>query len=95
MKALKNTMGLLSKGESRVASTAVWCDLTASTSAVCSTERAKVFNGNSDSSQALAAAIYLVTAGRGLWHRVRVSSHDAFVNVSLSVGYSCFAISTF
>jgi hypothetical protein len=46
MKAFKNTMGLLSKGDSRVASTAVWRDLTASTSAVCPTERAKVFKGS-------------------------------------------------
>jgi hypothetical protein len=46
MKAFKNTMGLLSKGDSRVASTVVWWDLTAYTSAVCSTERAKVFKGN-------------------------------------------------
>jgi hypothetical protein len=31
LKAFKNTMGLLSKGDSRVASTMVWCDLTEST----------------------------------------------------------------
>jgi hypothetical protein len=41
VRAFKNTMGLVSKVDSRVASAAVWCALFASTAAACSTERAK------------------------------------------------------